>query len=330
MFEVPEGRAHHHVPLLAQPVRLHHVSRLVAAPAMPSHERQPAASLTPGDLEPILSDLRARPTPRSAGRSPAIRNRDSPCTRSTAARTCSAPTRHRSWEPLRLGRSTPTRRTRGRWRPRWGCRMTPMRSRRHRRPSGRASPPSCGREPVEDFRIDFEDGYGHRPDAEEDGHSACRRRGGRGGRRGRARCRRSSASESSRCRRTCTSAACGRSTCFVTTLAAQARVVVSIAAARHASEDRGGRGRCPPRRAPARRSSGGSGCRRDAAAGADDRDAAVDRRRRRDLAARARSSPPATAGSPACTSAPTTTPRSAASPRRGRTCAIPPATSRGG
>ncbi len=26
-----------------------------------------------------------------------------------------------------------------------------------------------GREPVEDFRIDFEDGYGHRPDAEEDG-----------------------------------------------------------------------------------------------------------------------------------------------------------------
>jgi citrate lyase beta subunit len=26
-------------------------------------------------------------------------------------------------------------------------------------------------EPVEDFRIDFEDGYGHRPDAEEDGHA---------------------------------------------------------------------------------------------------------------------------------------------------------------
>jgi citrate lyase beta subunit len=29
-----------------------------------------------------------------------------------------------------------------------------------------------GREPVEDFRIDFEDGYGNRPDAEEDGHVA--------------------------------------------------------------------------------------------------------------------------------------------------------------
>ncbi|MBX7221456.1 MAG: phosphoenolpyruvate kinase [Blastocatellia bacterium] len=29
------------------------------------------------------------------------------------------------------------------------------------------------REPVEDFRIDFEDGYGARPDAEEDGHAAA-------------------------------------------------------------------------------------------------------------------------------------------------------------
>ena len=29
-------------------------------------------------------------------------------------------------------------------------------------------------EPVEDFRIDFEDGYGHRPDAEEDGHARVR------------------------------------------------------------------------------------------------------------------------------------------------------------
>ena len=28
------------------------------------------------------------------------------------------------------------------------------------------------REPVEDFRIDYEDGYGVRPDAEEDGHAA--------------------------------------------------------------------------------------------------------------------------------------------------------------
>jgi citrate lyase beta subunit len=29
-----------------------------------------------------------------------------------------------------------------------------------------------GREPIEDFRLDFEDGYGNRPDEEEDGHAA--------------------------------------------------------------------------------------------------------------------------------------------------------------
>ena len=29
------------------------------------------------------------------------------------------------------------------------------------------------REPIEDFRIDFEDGYGNRPDEEEDGHAVA-------------------------------------------------------------------------------------------------------------------------------------------------------------
>jgi citrate lyase beta subunit len=38
------------------------------------------------------------------------------------------------------------------------------------------------REPVEDFRIDFEDGYGNRPDAEEDGHAAAAARELAGGR----------------------------------------------------------------------------------------------------------------------------------------------------
>ena len=44
-----------------------------------------------------------------------------------------------------------------------------------------ASEEKLRREPVEDFRIDFEDGYGNRPDAEEDGHAesaatgSCRR-----------------------------------------------------------------------------------------------------------------------------------------------------------
>ena len=54
-------------------------------------------------------------------------------------------------------------------------------------------------EPVEDFRIDFEDGYGNRPDAEEDGHAQSAAREVAPGSR-RARCRRSSASASSRCR----------------------------------------------------------------------------------------------------------------------------------
>ena len=35
------------------------------------------------------------------------------------------------------------------------------------------------REAVEDFRIDFEDGYGTRPDAEEDGHAASAAERGR-------------------------------------------------------------------------------------------------------------------------------------------------------
>ena len=54
------------------------------------------------------------------------------------------------------------------------------------------------REPVEDLRIDFEDGYGARPDAEEDGHAVdCAREVARG-HAGRARSRPSSASASSR------------------------------------------------------------------------------------------------------------------------------------
>jgi hypothetical protein len=35
-------------------------------------------------------------------------------------------------------------------------------------------------EPVEDFRLDFEDGYGNRPDAEEDSHAASARGRSRG------------------------------------------------------------------------------------------------------------------------------------------------------
>src|SRR5258708_5973885 len=37
------------------------------------------------------------------------------------------------------------------------------------------------REPIEDYRIDFEDGYGNRPDAEEDGHAVAAARAMSGG-----------------------------------------------------------------------------------------------------------------------------------------------------
>ena len=54
------------------------------------------------------------------------------------------------------------------------------------------------REAVEDFRIDFEDGYGTRPDDEEDGHAVAGAREVAQRTQGRRRCRRSSASASSR------------------------------------------------------------------------------------------------------------------------------------
>jgi hypothetical protein len=57
------------------------------------------------------------------------------------------------------------------------------------------------REPVEDFRIDFEDGYGNRPDAEEDGHAVS------------ASSPHSAGSASSRSPRSSRAAASGRSIC---------------------------------------------------------------------------------------------------------------------
>ena len=68
------------------------------------------------------------------------------------------------------------------------------------------------REPVEDFRIDFEDGYGNRPDDEEDGHAAAAAgevvpRDSK-----KERCRRSSASVSNRSTKSCARAVFARST----------------------------------------------------------------------------------------------------------------------
>ena len=67
------------------------------------------------------------------------------------------------------------------------------------------------REPVEDFRIDFEDGYGNRPDAEEDQHAKLAAEEVARGHDPRIHCRPSSASASSRFPRNCARAAFARS-----------------------------------------------------------------------------------------------------------------------
>ena len=59
------------------------------------------------------------------------------------------------------------------------------------------------REPVEDYRIDFEDGFGNRPDDEEDAVAKTRRRRRRRRPGGAARCRRASASASRRSATSC-------------------------------------------------------------------------------------------------------------------------------
>ena len=100
---------------------------------------------------------------------------------------------HTVYGGAQLFRST-RRPSSGRWRSKPSAstppRPAPSRPRSASRPEGR--PPAefaavvharvkakLEREPVEDFRIDFEDGYGNRPDAEEDGHAAGRRARGR-------------------------------------------------------------------------------------------------------------------------------------------------------
>ena len=89
------------------------------------------------------------------------------CTPSTAARTVQGGL----GVEARRGRTDRARRVRpGRQNACDGARISPRTLTRQR--SVRAIVEKLRREPVEDFRIDFEDGYGNRPDAEEDGHAA--------------------------------------------------------------------------------------------------------------------------------------------------------------
>ena len=202
--------------IAAQPVRLHDVSRLLttdsSAPLMPPSRRvRPDAQ----SLEPALVAAHSRGPSEDQPRwllapipaRPAIGN---PSTRVYGgAHLFKADSAAR----LGAGRCSRARRVRaGRRDVRSGARPVAGRARAGRDHSRRVVD-KLTREPVEDFRIDFEDGYGNRPDAEEDGHARSAARGSRRRACRRARCRRSSASASSRCRTSCTRAACARSTC---------------------------------------------------------------------------------------------------------------------
>ena len=136
--------------------------------------RSPESPLPPMPSPPPRSVRRraARPPRRDAGRAgpPLPRPlRRAPAGAHRLRRRAPVPRRHRG--AARRARAARARRVRAR--------------RRRRSPRRSASPtPSSPRtvyarvreklrrEPVEDFRIDFEDGYGNRPDAEEDGHAA--------------------------------------------------------------------------------------------------------------------------------------------------------------
>jgi citrate lyase beta subunit len=138
---------------------------------MPSQDRQPAASLTSGDLEPILSDLRAlhaaigqafpgdpesrQPVHTVYGGAQLFRADTPRKLGALAIRALDAYAPDGAALAAALGmpdQTVESRRLADTVRARVAAKLLT--------------------EPVEDFRIDFEDGYGHRPGAEEDGHSA--------------------------------------------------------------------------------------------------------------------------------------------------------------
>ena len=153
---------------VAQPVRLLDLPGLIARSVSPESRAaqvSPRVEL-PGDRRlqatvPTSWLLRARTASRSAlsRANPASASR---CTPSMAARISSVRISPRSWGRWRWRRSTSTRRTRETLRER-------ARAAAGRRPRFAATirervVAKLQREPVEDFRIDFEDGYGNRPD----------------------------------------------------------------------------------------------------------------------------------------------------------------------
>ena len=179
--------------------------------------------------------------------------------------------------------------------------------------------PRCGRklaeQPIEDLRIDLEDGYGARPDEEED---AAVRRGRAGARR--VRCaagggRPSTASASRASRRPTRARGLRTLALFVASWPRAAGSSAPTAFGGHAAQGHlGGPGRGDGRRVRAG-SSRRTGWRRAAALRDPGGDAAVDPRRGRHAAGRADDPRRRRAGAPGCTTAPTTTRPPAASPR---------------
>jgi hypothetical protein len=136
---------------------------------MSSPERPPAPSLTPGELEPILADLREmhaaiggafpgdpdsrQPVHTVYGGAHLFRSDTAPKLGLLAARALDDNAPDAETLALALGLSDTTPRYRETIRARIAGKLRT--------------------EAVEDFRIDFEDGYGHRPGDEEDRHSVA-------------------------------------------------------------------------------------------------------------------------------------------------------------
>ena len=305
---------HYHVPLLSQPVRLFHVPRQLTARWHASlDEAQQVASRRARRraTAPSCSTLPRRPRGAAAG--PHRLRRRAPVQRRHGEEARRARARALDTYAPDAGRRSPRRSA-----SRGDARGATVHERVREK---------LAREPVEDFRIDFEDGYGNRPDDEEDGH-ARRRRAARSPRACGAgtlppfigiRIKPLTRGAAARALRTLD--------IFLTDAARRDQRPAARELRRHAAEDHG-------RRAGRRRSSTCSRPRgpprprgRRATARAHGRDDAVDLRPDGPLDRCRASSRRARAAASARTSAPTTTPRPATSPRRTRRCATRRATS---
>ena len=132
-------------------------------------------SLSRDDLAPDRRATSTQSTPTSRAATPANPALGSRCTRCTAAPSSSPPTRSPSSASSRGARWTNTRPTHTRSPRRSGCRRRDDAGARLAQSVHERVRDKLQREAVEDFRIDYEDGYGVRPDAEEDGHAASGR-----------------------------------------------------------------------------------------------------------------------------------------------------------